>query len=80
MILNVHLRIHFIKFIKLNNLCFFQDGEARVRVEIHPVDALDKRFNIDESASNLVDQGVNLAKLSPVQSFLSGKNCLTGVR
>ncbi|XP_033224495.1 endoplasmic reticulum lectin 1 isoform X2 [Belonocnema kinseyi] len=55
-----------------------QDGEARVRVEIHPVDVLDKNFNIADSVSNLVDQGVSLAKVNPVESFLSGRNCLNG--
>ncbi|XP_051166804.1 endoplasmic reticulum lectin 1 isoform X2 [Leptopilina boulardi] len=54
------------------------DGETRVRVEIRPMDILDKHYNIDETVSNLVDQELNLAKANPVQSFLSGKNCLNG--
>jgi len=54
-----------------------QDGDARVRVEIHPIDVLDKH-NLDESASSLLDQGLGPSELSPVQSFLSGKNCLNG--
>ncbi|XP_043462535.1 endoplasmic reticulum lectin 1 isoform X1 [Leptopilina heterotoma] len=55
-----------------------QDGETRVRVEIRPMDILDKHYNIDETVNNLVDQELNLAKDNPVQNFLSGKNCLNG--
>ncbi|XP_043270863.1 endoplasmic reticulum lectin 1 [Venturia canescens] len=52
-----------------------QDGEARVRVEIHPVDILEKH-NIDESGNALLEQGPS--DTTPVLSFLSGKNCLHG--
>lgn len=52
------------------------DGETRVRVEIHPVDAIDKSNN--EPLSSLTDHGVSPADVSPVQSFLRGKNCLNG--
>lgn len=50
-----------------------------MRVEIRPMDILDKHYNIDETVNNLVDQELNLAKDNPVQNFLSGKNCLNGV-
>lgn len=56
----------------------FQDGESRVRVEIHPLDVTDKHGNIDESI-NVGDQSVSPAEISPVQNFLSGRNCLHGV-
>lgn len=56
-----------------------QDGEPRVRVEIHPLDVPDKHGNIDESISAMqTDQNVSPAEVSPVQNFLSGKNCLHG--
>lgn len=55
-----------------------QDGEARVRVEIHPVEDMEKHYNIDGTLNSLLDQGINLSKGSPVQSFLSGRNCLNG--
>lgn len=59
------------------NYCFLnlQDGEGRVRVEIHPVDVLDK--HVDDSGSSLLEQGPS--DTTPVLSFLSGKNCLHGV-
>lgn len=56
-----------------------QDGEPRVRVEIHPLDVPDKHGNIDESISGIADQSISPAEVSPVQNFLSGKNCLHGV-
>ncbi|XP_029178279.1 endoplasmic reticulum lectin 1 isoform X1 [Nylanderia fulva] len=55
-----------------------QDGEPRVRVEIHPLDVMDKQGNGDESISAMSDQNISPAEVSPVQSFLSGKNCLHG--
>lgn len=55
-----------------------QDGEPRVRVEIHPLDVPDKHGNIDESISGIADQSISPAEVSPVQNFLSGKNCLHG--
>ncbi|XP_012060048.1 PREDICTED: endoplasmic reticulum lectin 1 [Atta cephalotes] len=56
-----------------------QDGEPRVRVEIHPLDVPDKHDNIDESISAMqTDQNISPAEVSPVQNFLSGKNCLHG--
>ncbi|XP_033312882.1 endoplasmic reticulum lectin 1 isoform X2 [Bombus bifarius] len=54
------------------------DGEARVRVEIHPVGVTDKHNNIEESINSLADQGISPAEASPVKNFLSGKNCLHG--
>lgn len=54
-----------------------QDGEPRVRVEIHPLDVMaDKQ--VDESINAITDQNISPAEVSPVQSFLSGKNCLHG--
>ncbi|XP_003402491.1 endoplasmic reticulum lectin 1 isoform X1 [Bombus terrestris] len=55
-----------------------QDGEARVRVEIHPVGVTDKHNNIEDSINSLADQGISPAEASPVKNFLSGKNCLHG--
>lgn len=55
-----------------------QDGEARVRIEIHPVDVIDKQHNVDDSVNELTDQGMSPAEMSPIQTFLSGKNCLHG--
>lgn len=56
-----------------------QDGEPRVRVEIHPLDVPEKHGSIDESISAMQsDQNVSPAEVSPVQNFLSGKNCLHG--
>ncbi|XP_011866295.1 PREDICTED: endoplasmic reticulum lectin 1 isoform X2 [Vollenhovia emeryi] len=56
-----------------------RDGDQRVRVEIHPLDIPDKHSNIDESINALqTDQNVSPAEVSPVQNFLSGKNCLHG--
>lgn len=57
----------------------FQDGEARVRVEIHPVGVIDKHNNIEDSINSLADQSISPAEVSPVKNFLSGKNCLHGV-
>ncbi|XP_048260833.1 endoplasmic reticulum lectin 1 isoform X2 [Bombus terrestris] len=54
------------------------DGEARVRVEIHPVGVTDKHNNIEDSINSLADQGISPAEASPVKNFLSGKNCLHG--
>lgn len=61
------------------NLHLFQDGEARVRVEIHPVGVIDKHSNIEDSINSLTNQGISPAEVSPVKNFLSGKNCLHGV-
>lgn len=55
-----------------------QDGEARVRVEIHPVDVIDKHNNIEDSINSLADQNISPVEASPVKNFLSGKNCLHG--
>ncbi|XP_011268782.1 endoplasmic reticulum lectin 1 isoform X1 [Camponotus floridanus] len=55
-----------------------QDSEPRVRVEIHPMDTVDKQINADESINAITDQNVSPAEVSPVQSFLNGKNCLHG--
>ncbi|KAL0113087.1 hypothetical protein PUN28_012360 [Cardiocondyla obscurior] len=56
-----------------------RDGEPRVRVEIHPLDVPDKHPGIDESISAMqTDQNISPAEVSPVQNFLSGKNCLHG--
>ncbi|XP_077259788.1 endoplasmic reticulum lectin 1 isoform X2 [Temnothorax americanus] len=56
-----------------------RDGEPRVRVEIHPLDVSDKHGSIDESINAIqTDQNVSPAEVSPVQNFLSGKNCLNG--
>ncbi|XP_060821461.1 endoplasmic reticulum lectin 1 isoform X1 [Bombus pascuorum] len=55
-----------------------QDGEARVRVEIHPVGVTDKHNNIEDSINSLADQGISPAEASPVKNFLSGENCLHG--
>lgn len=51
---------------------FFQDGESRVLLKIRPLDVLEK--TIDEAIAD----GISPAEISPVQSFLSGKNCLNG--
>ena len=42
-----------------------QDGEARVRVEIHPVGVTDKHNNIEDSINSLADQGISLRKRVP---------------
>ncbi|XP_011699260.1 PREDICTED: endoplasmic reticulum lectin 1 isoform X2 [Wasmannia auropunctata] len=56
-----------------------RDGEPRVRVEIHPLDVAEKHGNIDDSVSAIpTDQNISPAEVSPVQNFLSGKNCLHG--
>lgn len=55
-----------------------QDGEARVRFEIHPVDVIDKQQGVDEAINSITDQGMSPAEMIPVQTFLSGKNCLHG--
>ncbi|XP_071864998.1 endoplasmic reticulum lectin 1 isoform X2 [Bombus fervidus] len=54
------------------------DGEAHVRVEIHPVGVTDKHNNIEDSINSFADQGISPAEASPVKNFLSGKNCLHG--
>ncbi|CAK9821039.1 Endoplasmic reticulum lectin 1 [Anthophora plagiata] len=56
-----------------------QDGEARVRIEIHPVGVVDKQNNIEaDILDSLADQGFSPAEVSPVKNFLSGKSCLRG--
>uniref|UniRef100_A0A6M2DQP2 Endoplasmic reticulum lectin 1 n=1 Tax=Xenopsylla cheopis TaxID=163159 RepID=A0A6M2DQP2_XENCH len=54
-----------------------QDGESRVRVEIHPVDTVEKP---DPAASlpSALDRPEGPGDTSPVDAFLSGQNCLTG--
>lgn len=54
------------------------DGNARVRVEIRPVDVPDKHNNGEDSVNSLTDQNINPTKINSVQNFLSGKNCLHG--
>lgn len=54
------------------------DGDARVRVEIRPVDVVDKHNSGEDSAVSLTDQNANAAEISSIQNFLSGKNCLHG--
>ncbi|XP_076239624.1 endoplasmic reticulum lectin 1 isoform X2 [Calliopsis andreniformis] len=54
------------------------DSETRVRVEIHPVDVIDKHSSIEDSINALAVQGISPAEVSPVKNFLSGKNCLHG--
>lgn len=56
-----------------------QDGDARVRVEIRPVDVADKQNGEEDSVNSLVDQNITPAELNSLQNFLSGKNCLHGV-
>ena len=58
-----------------------KDGEARVRVEIHPVEVTAVE-NDDMGLAPPPDSSgkvVPPADMSPVTSFLSGKNCLNGV-
>ncbi|XP_035732808.1 endoplasmic reticulum lectin 1-like isoform X1 [Vespa mandarinia] len=55
-----------------------QDGDARVRVEIRPVDVVDKQNGEDDSVNSLIDQNITPAEINSVQNFLSGKNCLHG--
>ncbi|XP_046739342.1 endoplasmic reticulum lectin 1 isoform X2 [Diprion similis] len=52
-----------------------QDGETRFRVEVRPVEETN---NVEETVSSAVDQGVSPIDVSPIQSFLSGVNCLNG--
>ncbi|KAK2575733.1 hypothetical protein KPH14_012121 [Odynerus spinipes] len=54
------------------------DGDARIRVEIRPVDVADKDNSGDDSTKSLTDQNINPAEISSVQNFFSGKNCLHG--
>ncbi|XP_012271255.1 endoplasmic reticulum lectin 1 isoform X2 [Orussus abietinus] len=54
------------------------DGETRVRVKIHPVDGIDNSNSIDKSLSPIGEQGTSPVDITPVQNFLSGKNCLYG--
>lgn len=42
------------------------------------MDTVDKQSNADESINAITDQNVSPAEVSPVQSFLNGKNCLHG--
>ncbi|XP_046739343.1 endoplasmic reticulum lectin 1 isoform X3 [Diprion similis] len=51
------------------------DGETRFRVEVRPVEETN---NVEETVSSAVDQGVSPIDVSPIQSFLSGVNCLNG--
>ncbi|XP_076655957.1 endoplasmic reticulum lectin 1 isoform X1 [Halictus rubicundus] len=54
-----------------------QDGEMRFRVEIHPVDMIDKH-NIEDSIKSISDPGISPAEASLLKNFLSGKTCLHG--
>jgi len=58
-----------------------QDGEARVRVEIHPIEIMGVDSDNMGPAAPADPAGtasVPVSDLSPVLSFLSGKNCLNG--
>lgn len=58
-----------------------QDGNPQVRVEIVPVDSSGLQNALDGTMNPLIDhQGSNVAKSNSVESFLSGRNCLSGVR
>ncbi|XP_015591641.1 endoplasmic reticulum lectin 1 isoform X2 [Cephus cinctus] len=62
------------------------DGETRVRVEIHPVDVIERNGNVEidtETSTSPVEEygssrDTSPHDIGPVQSFLSGKNCLNG--
>lgn len=56
-----------------------KDGESRVRVEIHPVDNADKPDPTSALPSTF-DHQEGPGDTSPVDAFLSGQNCLTGVK
>ncbi|XP_012252600.2 endoplasmic reticulum lectin 1 isoform X2 [Athalia rosae] len=53
------------------------DGETRFRVEVRPVDVVEKN-NLQEAVSPSVDQGVSPIDVSLIPSFLSGLNCFNG--
>jgi hypothetical protein len=59
-----------------------QDGEARVRVEIHPVEvtAVDNDdMGLAPPADSAGTDNMPVPDMTPVLGFLSGKNCLNGV-
>ncbi|KZC09119.1 Endoplasmic reticulum lectin 1 [Dufourea novaeangliae] len=41
-----------------------QDGEARVRVEIHPVDVIDKHNNAEDSINSIIEKGIAPAEVN----------------
>ena len=51
-----------------------QDGETRVRVELRPID--EKQTTAEAAPKPPTQQ---ITDTSPVESFLSGENCLQGV-
>ncbi|XP_008553142.1 endoplasmic reticulum lectin 1 [Microplitis demolitor] len=53
-----------------------QDGEPQLRIELHPADAIEK--NGEEYLNSLLDMSSVPSDTNPVQSFLSGKQCLHG--
>ncbi|KAH0567142.1 endoplasmic reticulum lectin 1 isoform X1 [Cotesia glomerata] len=53
-----------------------QDGEPQLRIELHPADAIEK--NGEEYLHSLMDVSSVSTDTNPVQSFLSGKQCLHG--
>lgn len=51
-----------------------------MRVEIVPVDSSGLPNALDNTLNPLIDhQGSSLVKSNSVESFLSGRNCLSGV-
>lgn len=60
-------------YFNLCNLHCVQDGETRVRVELRPID----EKQTTETAPKAPTQ--QITDTSPVESFLSGENCLQGV-
>jgi hypothetical protein len=59
-----------------------QDGETRVRVEIHPVEvtaADNDDMGLAPPADPVETENIPISDMSPVLSFLSGRNCLYGV-
>jgi hypothetical protein len=59
-----------------------QDGEARVRVEIHPVEVTtvdSDDMGLAPPSDPVGTESKPLQDMAPVLSFLSGKNCLDGV-
>ncbi|KYN00008.1 Endoplasmic reticulum lectin 1 [Cyphomyrmex costatus] len=53
-----------------------QDGESRVRVEIHPLDVTDKHENIDESINAMqTDQNISPTEISPGNGWWKYEFC-----
>lgn len=55
-----------------------QDGDHRVRVEIHPVEVTSVEHDEMSLTSPADSENLPISDISPVISFLSGKNCLNG--